>query len=355
MSVTLYCLNVGQANSLVLLSPSQNGESAEYEAIIFDVGVDGDKLARWLWSVGVRRLPFILLSHNDRDHILGLDALVQGFREGRRIGKIGFVIDRSANDIPYWMAAQKWIKSRIVEDVEEILAPAGMAQSRGKVVFADQANGYWLFCLYPTVFQNQAAVAGAAITTPKPRKGHNATSAVFALGTSAKPKKWRILFGGDLDLPGWHCLTDSNRLLASDIFVVPHHGGPRHPNSAFGFTELANAVSPTYSLISVGTDQAFGHPLPELVRALRGVHSTIVCTQITERCVNEPHTVPKRSILPLPQLTDPTDLATSGTACAGTVAVMIPSNRPPVVLRIKQHQAAIDGLVTNGHHPICRP
>ncbi len=352
MSVALYCLNVGQANCLVLLVPSPSGKAGDRAAFVIDVGVDGAALAMWLRSVGVRHLPLVLLTHNDRDHILGLDDLVQGFR--KRVGTIGFVVDRDPEDIPYWISAQQWVRDKVVQQVEEVRAQVGAGEPRGRLLHSDETAGYWLYCVYPNVFQNQAAVSGAKTVGPKPRKGHNATSAVFGFATSERPKKWRVVFGGDLDLPGWHSLADAKRLLTADVFVVPHHGGPRHPTSGFGFTELADAVTPTHALISVGTDQSFGHPLPELVKALRDVDATVMCTQITSQCVKKPDAIPNRTVLPLAQLTDPTHLAPSGTACAGTVAVVLSPNRPPSVLRVAEHQAAVDGLVTPRQRPLCR-
>lgn len=352
MSVALYCLNVGQANCLVLLVPSPSGKAGDRAAVVIDVGVDGAALARWLRSVGVRHLPLVLLTHNDRDHISGLDALIQGFR--KQVGTVGFVVDRDPEDIPFWLPVQQWVHDKVVQRVEEVRAQAGGAEPRGRLLLSDATAGYWLYCVYPTVFENQAAVAGAKKVGPKPRRGHNATSAVFGLATSARPRKWRVVFGGDLDLPGWHSLTDAKRLLSTDVFVVPHHGGPRHETSSFGFTELADAVSPTHALISVGTDQSFGHPLPELVKALRDTDATVMCTQITSQCVKKPDALPNRTVLPLAQLTDPTHLAPSGTACAGTVAVVLSPSRPPSVLRVEEHQAAVDGLVTPRQRPLCR-
>ena len=354
MSVALYCLNVGQANCLVLLVPPQAGTPSGRDAIVIDVGVDGGKLARWLRSIGVRYLPLILLTHNDDDHIFGLDALVQGFR--KRVGTVGFLVDRDPDDIPYWIPAQQWAQNKVIAEVEEIRSRTRAEEPCGRLLISDTDSGYWLYCVYPTVFQHQAAVAGAKTAGPRPRRGHNATSAVFGLATSARPRKWRVLFGGDLDLPGWRCLYDAPRprLLTADVLVVPHHGGPANPTGRFGFCELAAAVSPGCALISVGTDQSYNHPQGGLVKALRDVGATVMCTQITDQCVAEPHTVENRSVLPLGLLTDPVDLAPSGTACAGTVAVVINRNQPPTVTRVTEHQAAVNALVAANHRPLCR-
>jgi competence protein ComEC len=351
MARSLYCLNVGQANCLVVLDPLPAGGADDSQAVVIDVGVDGTQLARWLRDIGVRHIPLIVLTHNDEDHICGLDGLVQGFR--RRIGQVRFVIDRGPQDILFWVPAQEWQRDGVIGGIEELRSRTGAAYPRGELLLSPPACNYWLFCLYPTVFEHQAAVQGAEIVGPRPRRGHNATSAVLGLATSAKPRKLRALFGADLDLPGWRCLDERHDLRA-DILVVPHHGGPRHPTSRFGFTELAEAVRPRYALVSVGTHQRFGHPLPEFVRALRAVSANVLCTQITGRCVDDPAVIAGRSVLPLPERTEPRYLAPPGTTCAGTVAVTIPTSKPPRVLRFEQHRAAVDGLLP-AHHPLCRP
>src|SRR5262249_34160248 len=114
---------------------------------------------------------------------------------------------------------------------------------------------YHLVCLYPTVFQNQAAVVGTQTVGPKPRKNVNTTSAVMGLSLSARPKKWRVLFGADLHLSGWRSLVAEKKLLSSDVFIAPHHGGPQEATKGFGYAELARVVSPTDTIVSVGTEQ----------------------------------------------------------------------------------------------------
>jgi hypothetical protein len=165
MALTLYCLDVGQANCLVILDPLANSGVRALQAVVIDVGVDGTRLARWLHDVGVRHIPLIVLTHNDEDHIFGLDGLVQGFRA--RVGQVRFVVDRAPQDIPFWVPAQHWLRAGLVGGVEELRARTGATQPRGQLLLSPPACGYWLFCLYPNLFEHQAAVRGAEIVGPR--------------------------------------------------------------------------------------------------------------------------------------------------------------------------------------------
>jgi competence protein ComEC len=351
--IAVYCLNVGQANCLAILEPLPGGRIGEFQAALVDVGVASDSLGRWLNSNNVRYLPVIALSHNDKDHIQGLDGLVHQYR--KRIGQVWFLVDRKPSEIPYWVAAQEWVQKGFVRSVDVLSAPAQTRRGDGKVLLGPPRAAYHLFCLYPSVFANLAAVQGADVVGTHPGRGHNATSAVLALTTASNPKRIRVLFGGDLGFRGWQTLVEARIRLDADVFVVPHHGGPKAPHPTFGYAQLAHEVSPRFALLSVGTNQAYGHPHPELVAALCAEGATILCTQLTRHCHDDPDGVPNGSVLPLLPLHPPIDLSSSGTACAGTVMVVIRANGRLSVLRLADHQKAVNALQDAGHHPLCRP
>ena len=105
MDIGIYCLNVGQGNCLAVIDSLPKGRPSQSQASLIDVGTDGDQLADWFGSIGVRRIPLIALTHNDADHICGLPTLVQRYR--RRIGRVLFLIDRNPADIPFFLDAEE--------------------------------------------------------------------------------------------------------------------------------------------------------------------------------------------------------------------------------------------------------
>jgi beta-lactamase superfamily II metal-dependent hydrolase len=362
MEVGVYCLNVGQANCLAVLDPVPGGPPGAYQAALIDVGVDGHRLAEWLRDAGVRRILLIALTHNDEDHILGLTEVVQAYR--KRVEQLLFVPDRPTGDLPYWVDAQRWVGGGVIKQVGQLDTPKAARPGLGRVLLEPPQVSYRLYCTYPDVFQNYAAVQKAEKVGPRTGRGPNATSAVLGLSRPANPKRTCVLFGGDLDFPGWRCLSESGHRLTADVLIAPHHGAPRGAAGDFAHAHLARAVRPRFAVLSVGTRQRHvtartentaRHPHRELVQELRKVNATVLCTQLTKRCVDDPEGVPERSVAPLPVLAPPSGFSPSGTACAGTVVITIPDSGRLSVQPGKQHQAAVDRLREAGHHPLCRP
>ena len=71
---------------------------------------------------------------------------------------------------------------------------------------------------------------------------------------------------GDLFAEGETWLVESGQQLSSDVLRVAHHGSRTSSSQAF-----LDAVDPDVAVISVGSDNRFGHPDPEVVERLRSV------------------------------------------------------------------------------------
>jgi competence protein ComEC len=85
----------------------------------------------------------------------------------------------------------------------------------------------------------------------------------------------RFLLLGDLEPPAQRALLRSPAGVALggvDVLKVAHHG------SAYQDPELIRRVAPRLALISVGRDNAYGHPAPGTVAALRALGSVVLRT-----------------------------------------------------------------------------
>jgi glyoxylase-like metal-dependent hydrolase (beta-lactamase superfamily II) len=200
MDIGVYCLDVGQGNCVAVIDEAPGGRPGHFQASLIDVGTDGGRLADWLDSVGVRRIPLIALTHNDEDHVRGLPALVHRYR--RRIGRLLFLIDRDPDDIPYYLDADNWAEAGIIEECGRLETPRRYRPGMGESLVQEPLTSYRLYCAFPTMHQTEAAVRGAAAHGP--RLGHtpNDTSGIIRLARPANPRRTRILFGGDLHHPG---------------------------------------------------------------------------------------------------------------------------------------------------------
>lgn len=283
MPIGLYTLNVGQGQCVVCIG----GTGANRQAAVIDAGARGDRLARWLAEMGVCRLPAVILTHNHADHIRGILKLVESF--AGTIGKLYYLIDQPPAKIPYWLPVQRWLQERRIEAAAKLCPEDWAKPTAGKSLIARGLDGFQLYCVYPTEIQLAAVAQDAPLEGTHPGAGNpNAASAVIRLVRAATPGQTLALLGGDLTFRGWKRLQEQKRDLRAEVLIVPHHGSTAGAADDFGPRHLAEAVRPRFALISVGTSNTHNHPRAELIRELRAVGATILCTQITDRCVESP-------------------------------------------------------------------
>jgi len=82
----------------------------------------------------------------------------------------------------------------------------------------------------------------------------------------------RLLLTGDIEPPGQAELTRLLPGLDVDVLKVPHHGS-RHQDEAW----LAS-LRPEIALVSVGADNDYGHPAPQLIDDLRAAGAEVFRT-----------------------------------------------------------------------------
>jgi beta-lactamase superfamily II metal-dependent hydrolase len=367
LDVGVYCLDVGQANCLAVVDPLPGGRPEQFQVSLIDIGTDGDLLADWLDSIGVRKIAVIALTHNDEDHIRGLAKLVYRFnpspRREPRIGQVFFLVDRDPAEIPFYLDAQSWVRDHLIAQVARLEAPDNARPGMGATLIKEPNATYRLHCAFP-IFPYSEAVSRSAPSRSRVGTNPNDTSGVIRLARPTNPRRTRILFGGDLSYPGWQMMVDNGLDLQTDVLVAPHHGAPRGSSRTFGPAELAAETRPGYTLFSVGTRQRHvnarnealaRHPLSDVVKAFRLQGTLILCTQISRRCHNDPDNVPGNSVIPLPSIISPHNLSTSGSACAGTIMLVLRDTGRLVISRLADHRDAVDALRPTGHHPMCRP
>lgn len=291
MAIGLYCLDVGQAQCIALIGPSRVG----YQAALIDVGVAGKQLADWLKRIGVRRIPLVVLTHNHDDHVKGLAALVEAY--AGYIGAVKFVVDQPPGQIPFWTPIQEWLKVGKIGAAGQVDPLDTAEPGQGLRLLDTSLASFQLYCIYPTVFEVSAATHKAPLVGAHPGRGANAASAILRLARAREPDRTIALFGGDLTFRGWRRLDEKGHDLAAEVLVVPHHGSDKGATRAYGPSNFAQAVKPRFALFSVGTDNTYGHPAAELIRALHATGATVLCTQITRRCHRQPVNLPGRAVL----------------------------------------------------------
>ncbi len=213
-TVVVAC-DVGQGDALVL--PTGDGE-----ALLVDAGPDPELVDGCLDRLGVDRLPLVLLSHLDADHVTGLPGALAG-RE-------------------------------VAEVATGVLAPT--EDRLGPIAREVAAAGARLTVL-PAGTTRTVGTATLQVLAPAQDDARAGTDA-NALSVLARVTQHGIttLLTGDLGADREARLVADGIDLRADVLKVPHHGsGDVDP----GF--LA-AVGARVGLVSVGADNDYGHPAP---------------------------------------------------------------------------------------------
>lgn len=340
----IYFADVGQGTSNVILIGNRS-------ALVIDTGKRASDLRLLLHHLNVDTLSLLAISHLDSDHAGGAPAMLTQFR-----GKIGLVCypnDHRVRETPFWKKLQKELNDGSIDRDQLIRMEY---EKSPKTLWRSTALGAELKVFSPTFGENQEAMES---------EDTNAMSGVLVM----KVGDHRVVFPGDSSTEQWREIRKRRGSpLDCEAIAVPHHAGiiwPRHWNATQRQAELqwlyTDGVRPGIAIISVGTSNSDGHPREEVVRTLRNLGVTVLCTQITNQCCADPEThragvlpiiIPGRSTL---RATKTTAGNSKDVACAGTVVADI-TPKSFALRRLAKHQAAVDALprTTMPAMPLCR-
>ncbi|GAB2627947.1 ComEC/Rec2 family competence protein [Nocardioides ginkgobilobae] len=227
--------DVGQGDALVLAT-------APGRAVLVDVGPDPAAVDRCLDDLGVETLDLLVLSHFHADHVDGL----RGALEDRAVGEV-------------------WV-SRVLDPADGAREVLALARERGVPVRPAPYAATWasgdvhLQVLWPT--------AGEPVPGPGDGSAANDASVVLL----AEVHGLRVLLTGDVEPPGQAALARTLPGLDVDVLKVPHHG------SRYQDLDWLVSLRPEVALLTVGEDNGYGHPSPDLVRTLEGAGTRVLRT-----------------------------------------------------------------------------
>lgn len=223
-------LDVGQGDAVLITTPGGR-------QILIDGGPSATELN---WRLGQempfwdRSLDVVVNTHGDADHLAGLVSLLGRYT----IDQV--LVSGLPLENPLW---QEWETSLAGTGLTPVLGQAGMQLSLGDGVSAS--------LLFP-------GPAGWNENSP------NNHSLVLRLQYG----RVSFLLPGDIEAVVEQELVRTGAPLAATVLKSPHHGAKT--SSSVPFLE---AVDPQIVVISVGADNRFGHPSPEVLEryAERGV------------------------------------------------------------------------------------
>ncbi|MGE5603257.1 MAG: ComEC/Rec2 family competence protein [Nitrososphaerales archaeon] len=222
----VWFLDVGQGDAILIQAP-------DGQQILVDGGPSPSALLDQLGEVlpfWDRSLDLVVLTHPDADHVSGLIPLFDRYR-------VATAVDAAK---PGEKAAEPWLAATSAAHVSRQKAGRGLRLAAGAVV---------LTALNPTAGSVQVD------------HGNNG-SVVLRLDYG----KTSLLLMGDAEGDAEQDMLSAGLVLRADVLKVGHHGSEASTSAQF----LA-AIQPQLAVISVGADNRFGHPAPELLRRLEGI------------------------------------------------------------------------------------
>jgi competence protein ComEC len=228
--VELHVIDVGQGDAIAIRTPHGRW-------LLVDAGMRTDRsdmgerrVVPYLLRQGVRRIDLLLLTHAHADHIGGARAVLAAF-------DVAAVLDPGAPG-----ASAQYLETLRAAAAE----PAAWLAPRGGDLLV--LDGVHLRFLFP---------GERLLDAPE---DPNDYSLVFQLGYG----EFGALFFGDAPVAVEEALVARHgRTLQAEVLKVGHHGSRTSTSSA-----LLAAASPQLAVISVGRDNRYRHPSPEVLARL---------------------------------------------------------------------------------------
>lgn len=306
--ITVSFVDVGQGDCTIIVDPNGLG-------MLIDCPEGADKIAvQELDLQKCTSLRAAIVTHSDQDHAGGLLDVLERLAE-RFDGNVYFNID-SLQATPvagpdYRIEGRK--RRAFLLRVREYLPRFRWAQAPS----LDQAQGpdleqigmiHWRFAWpeYGNVVQ--------AWITGNP----NLASAIVVVSAFGK----NIIISGDAPLSAWESIADS--LPRGSTVRWPHHGGRVSTGDQLAAQErLFEICKPTRVIVSVGSNNSFGHPFEQFFTARQASGARLVCTEASHKCVKG---------------------GGPGGVCAGTIRLTLTADDEIVSTETPDHQARVREL-----------
>lgn len=226
--------DVGQGDALVL-------RSGPASAVVVDAGPEPEATDACLDRLAVASVPLLVLTHFHADHVGGAAGVLDGrdvddvegtalHEPGEGVTEVGRAVGR-----------------------EPVPAAYGLTRRIGEVT---------LQTVWPR--------PGARPTDPGESAPNNASVVLVAEVAGV-----RVLLTGDVEPSAQAALARDLAGLRVDVLKVPHHGS-RHQD-----LDWLTSLGARLALVSVGEDNDYGHPAPDLLAALSAAGAEVWRTDVS--------------------------------------------------------------------------
>jgi len=230
-SFEIHFIDVGQADAALVICTGKT--------MLIDGGnvEDSNLIYAYLQKQGIHHLDYVVCTHAHEDHVGGLSGALTAATAGK------------------------------------VMAPVTEYNTKAFRNFVSKAAERGCDITVPTAGQ-VFSLGDAQVTVVGPLKSYedpNDTSIVLRIvyGNTS------FLFTGDMERTAETDLLNAGATLRSTLLKVGHHGSSTSTSYRF-----LREVAPQYGVISVGTDNEYGHPTEEVLSRLRDADVTLYRTDL---------------------------------------------------------------------------
>ena len=217
--------DVGQGDGLVINLGANRG-------ILIDVGPDPTLIDRCLKRLKISQISLLVLTHFHADHVGGLSGAING---------------RAVKQV--WISNNHQPQSAYANSMK-MLASAQVTEVKNGDLF--QVANAKISVLWPELTPQSFE------TLPGDGSAINNSSIAILI----QLPNLSIFAAGDLEPPVQEILTNNPLLKKVDIYKLCHHG------SMYQYFPMLDVLNPSVVLISVGKENSYGHPAPEIIGEL---------------------------------------------------------------------------------------
>ena len=238
--INVHYIDVGQGDSTLIVCGGKT--------LLIDAGENGheQQVINYLNSVGVRKLDYIVATHQHSDHIGGIPEVLENFDADNLI-------------MPRLTEAQTPTNSTYTAFLKAI------KNSQAKVIASKVGAEY---TLGGATFEILGPVTNDA-------EDINSMSVVVKVTYGENT----FLFTGDAETDEEKEVVDTGANLDCDVYHAGHHGSYTSSSK-----EFLSAVSPEICIISCGADNDYGHPhdaaLKRIKKHTQDIYRTDICGSI---------------------------------------------------------------------------
>ncbi len=219
--------DVGQGDAMVV----NLGTSS---AIVIDTGPDSGAIDNCLRALNIKTIPLLILTHFHSDHV----GAISGVVKDRLIGQV-------------WISNLHQPESAYERAMKELVGIEVKSVTKGESYLFPESN-VEIKVLWPQ--------SNGVNFKELPGDGSKINNSSISL--ILKTNDLSVFAGGDIEPEVQEVITTSGLLSDVDLLKVSHHG------SAYQYVPMLDILKPEIAIISVGSENSYGHPDVEFVNEL---------------------------------------------------------------------------------------